>query len=174
MELDASKTLSGVALDFSSSEAIAAAAAAVPTATETQSDTWTCSFSTNCMEVYKLSFTQTDTLSIAVSSVTGGSVLRLAFYSGTALNGTNLLNGSTNERTCPAPPTAGNQDQPDSTSLAIPSTGIYTLTVGRDWGASLSGTGTFSLNLSTTQSSMTGFTKTATDIATQATGMSCP
>ncbi|TGK05102.1 hypothetical protein EHO59_09520 [Leptospira semungkisensis] len=172
--MDASKTLSGVALDFSSSEAIAASIAATPQATEAKTDTWNCSFATNCVEVYKLNFTQTDTLSIAVSSITGGSVLRLAFYSGTALNGTNLLNGSTNERTCPSPPTAGNQDVGDSTSVAIPSTGVYTLTVGRDWGASLSGSGTFSLNLSTTLASMTGFTKISTDAATQATGMSCP
>ncbi|WP_010515905.1 hypothetical protein [Leptospira licerasiae] len=165
ISLDASKTISGVAMDFSFSEMIALS---TPQSTESDSDSWNCAFSINCQNVYSLNFNQADTLTIAVSSVTGSSVVRLAVFSGTTLNGTNLINGSTTDRECVG------QDTNDTVAVSIPSAGPYSLTVGRDWNYSAGASGTYSLNLSSSLVSMLGFTKTSSNTATQSTGFSCP
>ncbi|PJZ23990.1 hypothetical protein CH352_18190 [Leptospira hartskeerlii] len=139
-----------------------------PKSTEADSDSWNCAPSTDCQNVYSLNFNQADTLTIAVSSVTGSSVVRLAVFSGTALNGTNLLNGATTDKEC------NGQDVGETATVSIPSAGPYSLTVGRDWGNSMLGAGTYSLSLSSTLVSMLGFTKTSSNTATQSSGYSCP
>lgn len=165
ISLDASKTISGVAMDFSFSEMIALS---TPQSTESDSDSWSCAFSINCQNVYSLNFNQADTVTITVSSVTGNSTIRLALFSGSVLNGTNLLNGATTDREC------GVQNAGDTAAVSIPSAGPYSLTVGRDWGNSMEDSGTYSLNLSSSLVSMLGFTKTSSNTATQSTGFSCP
>lgn len=165
ISLDASKTISGVAMDLSFSTYIDLS---TPKSSESNSDSWHCSLSINCQNVYTLNFNQADTVTISVSSVTGDSVVRLAMYSGSTLNGTNLINGATTDRECYG------QNISDTIAVSIPSAGPYSLTVGRDWGNSVDAFGTYSLNLSSTLVSMVGFTKTSSNTATQSSGYSCP
>ncbi|PJZ68973.1 hypothetical protein CH373_07850 [Leptospira perolatii] len=171
IELDSSK-VSGALASLAFSE-FQAAQAIVPSLTT--DDSWSCSSLVNCQNVYDVEFTATDTLTISVTSVTNASVLRLALYApNVPLNGTNFLNGSTNDRTCPNPPTYLNQDQPDTVTTSITSTGVYQVVVGRDWNSSANSGGNYTLTLTTTASVMTNFTKTASNIPTQSTGMQCP
>ncbi|EQA43785.1 hypothetical protein LEP1GSC050_1854 [Leptospira broomii serovar Hurstbridge str. 5399] len=138
-------------------------------------DSWACPSLTNCQNVYDTQFVLSDTLTITVSAVTGASVLRLSVYGpGSALSGTNLINGSVNDRTCPSPPTNSNQNVGDSISLPISTLGVYRIAVGRDWGSSAGSSGTYTLKLSTTKSSMTSLLKTVTNTATLSSGMQCP
>ncbi|TGK19322.1 hypothetical protein EHO61_07575 [Leptospira fluminis] len=158
--------------------ASAGTAAAIPVSTQTISgDSWTCNLALypNCENIYDVPVTAADTLSIAVTAVTGTSVVRLAVYApGSALSGTNVLNGGTTDHTCPSPPTNANQNQSVTISQALSTLGTYRIAVGRDWGSSAGGSGTYTLTLTTTQSSMTAYTKTASNVNSQATGMSCP
>ncbi|MGJ4747831.1 hypothetical protein ACQV5M_15845 [Leptospira sp. SA-E8] len=139
-----------------------------PKSTESESDSWKCAIGTDCQNVYSLNFNQADTLTIAVSSVTGYSVVRLAVFSGTALNGTNLINGATTDKEC------NGQNIGETATVSIPSAGPYSLTVGRDWGHSMEDSGSYLLSLSSTLISMSGFIKTSSNTATQSTGYSCP
>lgn len=138
-------------------------------------DSWTCSLSVNCQNVYDLDFTQTDTLSISITAVTGDSVVRLSVFGpSSGLNGINLINSSYNDHVCPNPPTLANQNQGVSTSVAIASIGTYRIAIGRDWGSSAGDSGNFDLTLSTASGTLGSLTKTVTNAATQSSGMQCP
>ncbi len=171
VDLDASHAVTGVVLDSSYS---AYEASITPQSSIPYSDSWTCAFSTDCQNVYDVNFSQADTLNIAITSVTGTSVARVSVYApGSALSGTNLLNGTTYDQVCPSASYA-NQDVDVTTSASIPSAGVYRVAIGRDWGNSAGATGTYHLSLTTSSSIMTGFTKTVSDTATLSSGMSCP
>ncbi|EPG76503.1 hypothetical protein LEP1GSC058_1377 [Leptospira fainei serovar Hurstbridge str. BUT 6] len=143
--------------------------------TQSINDSWTCPSLTNCQNVYDTQFVLTDVLTITISAVTGASVLRLSVYGpGSALNGTNLLNGSVNDRTCPSPPTNANQNVGDSISTTISTLGVYRIAVGRDWGSSAGSSGNYTLKVNTTKSSMTSLVKTVTNTVTLSSGMQCP
>ncbi|TGM95626.1 hypothetical protein EHR06_18125 [Leptospira dzoumogneensis] len=139
-----------------------------PQSHQASSDYWHCSLSINCQNVYSLNLNQADTVTISVSSITGDSVVRLALYSGSTLNGTNLINGATTDREC------GGQNISDTIAVSIPSAGPYSLAVGRDWGNSADAFGTYSLSLSSTLVSMSEFAKISSNTATQSSGYSCP
>ncbi|WP_244280547.1 hypothetical protein [Leptospira saintgironsiae] len=161
---DASKSLPGAAVDLSFSQIIFS----TPQSNQASSDYWHCSLSINCQNVYSLNLNQADTVTIAVNSVTGDSVVRLALFSGSALNGTNLINGATTDREC------GGQNISDTIAVSIPSAGPYSLAVGRDWGNSADASGTYMLTLSSTLVSMSEFAKIYSNTATQSSGYSCP
>ncbi|PJZ77307.1 hypothetical protein CH365_09315 [Leptospira neocaledonica] len=157
--------MSGAALDLSFSTYIDLS---TPKSDETESGSWHCALSVDCQNVYSLNFNQADTVTISVSSVTGDSALRLAVYSGSTLNGTNLINGLTTDRECNA------YNIGDTVAVSIPSAGPYSITIGRDWDNSADAFGTYSLNLSSTLVSMVGLIKTSSNTATQSSGYSCP
>ena len=132
---------------------------------------WICAAGEDCQDVYDLYLAANTTLTISVSSVTGGSTLRLSLHGpGVPLNGTNLLNSSTNDREC--------QPQNTGETLApvfLGAAGTYRLAVGRDWGFSSGASGTFQLDVSS-DIDMGGGSglQTVDDVNSQATGATCP
>jgi hypothetical protein len=130
--------------------------------------TWTCDTGVSCQDVYDFTFSAGSTVSIAVSAVTGNSVLRLSLFGpGVALDGVNLLMGEANDRLCTG------QDEGETVAYAIATTGKYSLAVGRDWGQSAGADGTYSLDV-TSATSFTVGTQTAEDTASLASGADCP
>jgi len=150
-----------------------------PTSSSVINDSWSCSFGVTCQNVYDYYLIpgSGDTLNVNVTAVTGTSVARMSVFGpGVALNGTNLINGSTNDHICPNPPGAGNQDAALSGSVnPLSATGTYRIAIGRDWGNSGGAAGTYTLNVSLTSGATFYFvSKTVSNTATQSSWLSCP
>jgi hypothetical protein len=128
---------------------------------------WNCAFLVNCQDVYDFVFPANTSVTIAVSGITGNSVLRLGVFGpGVALSGTNLLTGSNKDRMC-----AG-QNASDSITFDTTSAGLYRIAVGRDWGSSAGAAGSYSLTVSGNHQ-FTAHGITANDVASEATGTVC-
>jgi hypothetical protein len=143
----------------------------VPTFTDlTFGAAWNCLAGETCQDVFDFEFLQPNTtVTIAVSNVTGTSVLRLALRGpGVPLDGTNLLNGTPNDRTCVP------QDTSDSAGplLAAPA-GVYRLAVGRDGPTSFLGAGSYTVRI-TTDKPFTIVGQSANNAPSRAAGTSCP
>ena len=128
---------------------------------------WNCAIGVSCQDVYDFVFPANTSVTIAVSGITGSSVLRLGVFGpGVALSGTNLLTGSNRDRMC-----AG-QNTSDSITFDTTSAGLYRIAVGRDWGSSAGASGTYSLTVSGNHPFNThGIT--ANDVASGAAGTVC-
>ena len=128
---------------------------------------WNCAFLVNCQDVYDFVFPANTSVTIAVSGITGNSVLRLGVFGpGVALSGTNLLTGSNKDRMC------GGQNTSDSITFDTTSAGLYRIAVGRDWGSSAGAAGSYSLAVSGNHQ-FTAHGITANDAASEATGTVC-
>jgi hypothetical protein len=128
---------------------------------------WNCAIGVSCQDVYDFVFPANTSVTIAVSGITGNSVLRLGVFGpGVALSGTNLLTGSNRDRMC-----AG-QNASDSITFDTTSAGLYRIAVGRDWDNSAGAAGTYSLTVSGNHP-FTAQGITANDVASGAAGTVC-
>src|SRR6185503_14808158 len=144
-----------------------AAGTACATTSFTANGGWTCALGVSCQDVYDLVIPANTTVTIAVSNVTGSSVLRLAVFApGVPLTGANLLLGMNRDRMCKG------QNASDSATFQTTAAGVYRLAVGRDWGSSAGASGTYSLAVSATNAfSADGMT--SDDVASGAAGTAC-
>jgi hypothetical protein len=151
-----------------------------PTALSTINDSWSCSASINCQNVYDYYLNNPaagDSLSMNVTNVTGSSVVRMSVFGpGVALSGTNLINGSLNDHVCPHPPTGANQNASASASVtSLAGAGICRVAIGRDWGSSGGSSGTYTLTVSLSSGSIFNYVgPTSVNSATLSSGMQCP
>ncbi len=107
---------------------------------------WSCASGVSCQDVYDVTLPAGTVATLAVSSVTGSSVPRLAaFAPGQALTSASLLTGTTSDRSCVS------QNTSDSVTFKAPTTGTYRLAVGRDWGSSAGASGTYAVSLTADQ-----------------------
>jgi hypothetical protein len=137
------------------------------TETHTVSSDWSCG-GHDCQDVYDVTVQAGATVTIAVTAVTGNSVVRLAaFGPGVGLDGTNLLTGLSEDRQCV------DQDASDTTSFTAATAGTYRIAVGRDYGSSAGSSGTYTLTV-TVNGSLTFIGQTADDAPPSSTGMTCP
>jgi hypothetical protein len=128
---------------------------------------WTCSVGVSCQDVYDISFAAGSNVTVAVNAVTGASVLRLAaFAPGTALTGANLLTGPASDRQCVG------QNVSDSVTFRAPTSGVYRIAVGRDWGSSAGASGTYTLTVTSSQPIVPGG-QTVNDAASGAATTRC-
>src|SRR5262245_4873934 len=129
---------------------------------------WTCAVGVSCQDVYDIGLDAGTQLSIAVTSVTGNSVVRLAaFAPGVALNGINLLTGGQVDRQCVG------QNICDSLVVAASASGTYRIAIGRDWGQSAGASGTYHLHLTSDLPFRTPML-TVDNLASQAASSGCP
>ena len=106
-------------------------------------DSWACDTGETCQDVYEIDLAAGQTVTVAVTDITGASVPRLALFApGVPLNGTNLFTGSNNDRECVG------QNEEDSASATATVTGTYRFVIGRDWGSSAGADGTYSFTVS--------------------------
>lgn len=106
-------------------------------------DYWACDTGETCQDVYVVDLVAGQTVTVAVTDITGDSVPRLALFApGVPLSGTNLFTGSNNDRECVG------QDANDSASATATVTGTYRFVIGRDWGSSAGTDGTYSYTVS--------------------------
>lgn len=139
-----------------------------PTTDYEVSSSWTCGAGDDCQDVYDLSIPAGADLVINITSVTGASVPRLALFGpGSPLNGTNLLNGSSNDRQCVG------QNANDSVAVVAGDAGVYRLAVGRDWGESAGASGEYTLTV-TSSLAFVPLGQTADNTASLAAGTQCP
>jgi hypothetical protein len=138
---------------------------ATPTYTTTSS--WACASGVSCQDVYDITFAAGADVTIAVTGITGASVLRLgAFGPGTALSGANLLTGPSSDRMCRA------QNVSDTVTFRALTAGVYRIAVGRDWGSSAGASGNYTLTVTST-SPLTSPSQTVNDAPSMATGTRC-
>lgn len=135
---------------------------------------WTCSSGVNCQDVFDFTITAGSVLTVRVNNVSAGSASRIALYGpGTSLGGTNLLTGTTSELRCTNATncdlfTGGEQ----KVGLTVNQTGTYRLAVTRDWGVSCGATGTYRVELASSQTIVVG-TQSVQDAASLAPGFEC-
>ncbi len=128
---------------------------------------WNCAIGVSCQDVYDFVFPANTSVTIAVSGITGNSVLRLGVFGpGVALSGTNLLTGSNRDPMC-----AG-QNASDSITFDTTTAGLYRIAVGRDWDTSAGAAGSYSLTVSGNHP-FTAHGITANDVASGAAGTVC-
>lgn len=128
---------------------------------------WNCAAGTSCQDVYDITFDATSNVTLAVTAVTGASVLRLgAFAPGTALTGANLLTGLSSDRQCVG------QDTSDSVTFRAIAAGVYRIAVARDWGSSAGAGGTYTLTVTSTRPLVPG-SQTVSDAPSGAAGSRC-
>jgi hypothetical protein len=133
------------------------------------SNTWVCPVGVSCQDVYDFTTLAPTPITVAVTAVTGPSIVRMAVFNGSALNTTNLLNGNTADRRCVGP------DQSDSaTSTLLPSV-LHRIAVGRD-GASFpgSGLGMYRVTITTPSTPLVPGGQTSYDTPTQLSNTTCP
>ena len=119
-------------------------------------------------DVYEYTFTAGSVLDVAVFAVSGSSVVRLALFApGEGFDGINLLLGAAYDMQCQG------QNQTVQTSVTIPTTGVYQLAVGRDWGSSAGATGEYTLAISSTLE-FTGGSMTQDEMESEAIDGICP
>ena len=155
----------GQTVDDAASQAIGSVC---PTTSYQVNSGWTCAVSVSCQDVYDLDIPAVTNLSVNVTNVTGNSVIRLAVFApGVALNGTNLLNSSNNDRECVG------QNANDSVAFIASGSGVYRLAVGRDWGSSAGTSGTYTVTV-TADMEFVPLGSTSNNTASQAAGSQCP
>ena len=133
-----------------------------------QTGSWTCGAGVSCMDVYELDIDAGTDLNIAVTSITGGSVPRLALFApGTPLSGVNLLTGTNFDREC-----VGQNTNDFVTAVTAAVSGVYRLAVGRDWGSSAGANGTYRVSVMGSQI-FHGLGQVFDNIASQAAGSTC-
>ena len=115
-----------------------------PPPTWTNSSGWNCASNTACEDVYDVTFTGDDVLSVVVSGVSSESMARLAVFAGTATTGTNLVT-NTGAAAC-----GSGQGTSISSGAINVSAGTYAIAVGRDWELSAGASGTYTVTVSTT------------------------
>ena len=135
---------------------------------------WICASGINCQDVFDLQLTAGSVLTIRVTNVSSGSVAQLALYGpSVALGGVNLLTTTTKELRCLAGAgcstfTAGEHVD----AITVTQTGTYRLAITRDWGTSCGGTGTYRLDVTSTQAFQV-MGQTVEDQASLASGFEC-
>jgi hypothetical protein len=134
----------------------------------TVSTGWACGSGVSCQDVFDFTTLTSTTVTVAVSSITGASVPRLALFDGSALNTTNRLNGGLTDRRC-----VGQNANDSATSPALP-TGLHRAAVGRDWGASAGASGTYTVTITTPNAPLSIAGQTANDVASSFATTSCP
>lgn len=129
---------------------------------QTQNGAWSCG-STSCTDVYEFFMPTNQTVSLAVTNVTGASTLRLALTGpGSA---TNLLTGLNVDRKCRA------QNANDTAPFLIRTAGLYRWAVGRDFDTSAGTTGTYTAVFNAQRPST--FTRQVVNDATVGTPTQC-
>jgi hypothetical protein len=118
--------------------------------------------------VYDFTTLTSTLVTVAVTSVTGHSVVRMAVFDGSALNTTNRLNGKPTDRMCVA------QNTNDSATSASLPTGLHRIAIGRDWNSSVSASGTYLVTISTANAPLSPNGSTSNDTASQLSGGTCP
>jgi hypothetical protein len=137
------------------------------TTTFAVSDGWNCASGVSCQDVYDVALAANSDVTIAVTGVTGASVLRLgAFAPGVALSEANLLTGLASDRQCVG------QNTSDGVTFRAVSAGVYRIAVARDWGSSAGASGTYVLTVTSTQP-LTAGGQTAGDAPSGAAGSNC-
>lgn len=129
---------------------------------------WNCASGVNCQDVYDFTTVTSTPVTVAVTSVTGNSVVRMAVFDGNALNTTNRLNGKLTDRMCVA------QNTNDSVTSANLPTGLHRIAIGRDFGSSLGTNGTYFVTISTANAPLSPNGSTSNDTASQLSGGACP
>jgi hypothetical protein len=107
------------------------------------SDAWACAISVSCQDVFDFNTLVSTTVTVAVSGVTGNSVVRMAVFDGSALNTTNRLNGNLADRKCAA------QNANDSATSASLPAGLHRIAIGRDWNTSSGASGNYAVTITT-------------------------
>jgi hypothetical protein len=107
------------------------------------SDAWTCAAGVSCQDVFDFNTLVSTTVTVAVSGVTGNSVVRMAVFDGSALNTTNRLNGNLADRKCAA------QNANDSATSASLPAGLHRIAIGRDWLTSGGASGNYAVTITT-------------------------
>ncbi|MBE7453822.1 MAG: hypothetical protein HS111_34630 [Kofleriaceae bacterium] len=136
--------------------------------TYTVSTGWSCGSGVSCQDVFDFTTLVATPVTIAVTSVTGASVVRMALFDGANLNTTNRLNGGLTDRRC-----VGQNASDSATSPSLP-TGQHRMAIGRDWGQSAGASGTYVVTLTTTNAPLSIAGQTVNDQATQLANASCP
>jgi hypothetical protein len=130
---------------------------------------WNCANGVSCQDVYDVTtIGATTPITVAVTSVTGNSVVRMAVFDGAALDTTNRLNGGLADRSC-----AGRNANDRATATGL-SSGQHRVAIGRDWASSLGASGTYTVTISTTDQPLSPGGKTAIGIASSFARISCP
>lgn len=136
--------------------------------TFTAASGWNCAFGVNCQDVYDFTTVTSTPVTVAVTSVTGNSVVRMAVFDGNTLNTTNRLNGKLTDRMCVP------QNTNDSaTSASLPS-GLHRIAIGRDWNSSGGASGTYIVTITTANAPLSPNGSTSNDTASQLSGGACP
>lgn len=134
----------------------------------TATGAWSCSGGVSCQDVYDFdSFTAT-TMTVAISSVTGSSVPRLAVFDGGALDTTNRLNGNLADRRC-----VGQNASDTATTGSLP-VGHHRVAVGRDWGSSAGASGTYTITITTPNVPLVVGGGTTDDVSSSFATTTCP
>jgi len=138
--------------------------------TFTATGSWICPAGSTCQDLYEFTTVAPTTMTVAVSSVLGGSVTRLAvFDGGDAPNTTNRLNGNTADRRCAGP------NQSDTATSATLPLGKHLVAVGRDAATSLpGGSGLYLLTITTPNAPLFAGGQISNDTATQLSSTTCP
>lgn len=136
--------------------------------TWTESGSWVCGSGVSCQDVFDVPAVAGGSLTVTHGGLTGASVSRLAVFApGVALSGANLLTGNTTDQEC------GGQLVTQIGGPVGTTDGTYRVGVGRDWGSSAGNTGNYTVSFAYT-GGYPFITATAQDVASQASGTSCP
>lgn len=131
---------------------------------------WSCAFAEDCQDVFPIYLPSGSVLDVTLDNLSGSSQGLVALYApGVALGGINLLTNNTDDASC------FGQDLAESfTGIAVPSAGVYLVTVTRDWGTSAGSGGNYRLTINSNKWIDSSAGQTANDTPSQATGFSCP
>lgn len=136
--------------------------------TFTAASGWNCAAGVNCQDVYDFTTVASTPVTVAATSVTGNSVIRMAVFDGSTLNTTNRLNSNLADRMCGAP-----NANDSATSASLP-TGLHRIAIGRDWNSSLGTGGTYFVTISTTNTPLSPNGLTSNDTASLLSSTTCP
>jgi hypothetical protein len=129
---------------------------------------WDCATGESCRDVYDVELPAGVELGIDVLNLGGSSVPMLAVYApGVALDGENKLIGSNNDFTC------SGQDEEIIGTVTTDAAGVWRVAVGRDWGSSSGGAGTYQVVL-TEAGAFNAAVQTVEDVDSEAAGAVCP
>jgi len=132
------------------------------------SGTWDCDSGETCQDVYEIDLAVGQSVTVAVTDITGFSVPRLALFApGTSLDGENLFTGTDQDRECVG------QNADDAATATVTVSGTYLVVIGRDWGSSAGNAGTYSYTISAQGPFGFGDLQ-QDDVTSQAAGSFCP
>jgi hypothetical protein len=127
--------------------------------TFTMAGAWSCSpTGTDCEDIYDFDVTAASMITVDLTAVTGPSLPRLGLFAGTTTSATNLFTGSSTAACAPT------QDTDYSQGPTLVSPGHYRVTVGRDWGKSVSSDGTYTVKITATNA-LSNVSQTSNDTA---------